>query len=643
MGAILKGRDPDLGRDVAIKVLREDHRDNDDMVRRFVEEAQISGQLQHPGIAPIYELGAFRDNRPFFSMKLVKGDTLAKLLEARKGPADGLPRFLAIFESIAQTVAYSHARGVIHRDLKPSNVMVGSFGEVQVMDWGLAKVLPRGGIVDDAAAGKNDPQESVIATARSESGDSDLSHAGSVLGTPSYMAPEQARGEIDRIDERADVFSLGSILCEILTGRPAFVGRVAVEIQRKAARGDLADAMSRLDASGSEAELVALAKDCLAPDVGERPRNADEVADRITAYLSGVQARLQSAERERAVAVARAIEERRRRQVQLALAASILALVSLGGLGAATYFQQRQARAATVARWLGEAETLLARAAERPEDPSRWREAKAAAARVDAGLAGDEAATARLAKARSDAEVGLLAAERDAGLRQALMEVRVARIDVGLEQTDEAYARAFRDAGLDFEALDVAEAAARLKQRPPAVVMELVSYLDHWVIIRSRAGRQVERVRKLREIAIAADRDPYRSRIRTILASEDGQARASELKALANDPRSGEQSGPTTVLLAASFDDIKLGIAVLRTAVVRHPDDVWLNFTLAETLNRLSPPPLEEVIRYYTAARTCHPEVGSNLAIVLENLGGSRRPRRSTATWSSAAPIRSET
>ena len=139
MGAVLKGRDPDLGRDVAIKVLRDDLRDNADLVRRFVEEAQIGGQLQHPGVVPIYELGTFADRRPFFSMKLVKGQTLADLLAARSGPADDLPRFLSIFAAIAQTMAYAHTRGVIHRDLKPSNVMVGSFGEVQVMDWGLAQ------------------------------------------------------------------------------------------------------------------------------------------------------------------------------------------------------------------------------------------------------------------------------------------------------------------------------------------------------------------------------------------------------------------------------------------------------------------------------------------------------------------------
>ena len=167
MGAVLKGRDPDLGRDLAVKVLLESHRDKPELIRRFIEEAQIGGQLQHPGIVPIYELGAFADRRPYFAMKLVKGRTLSSLLDERSDRAHDLPRFLSIFESVCQTIAYAHARGVIHRDLKPSNIMVGSFGEVQVMDWGLAKVLPQGGAADDASAGKTRERGTVIATARS--------------------------------------------------------------------------------------------------------------------------------------------------------------------------------------------------------------------------------------------------------------------------------------------------------------------------------------------------------------------------------------------------------------------------------------------------------------------------------------------
>src|SRR4029077_7271539 len=123
MGAILKGRDTDLGRDLAMKVLLDQHRNHPELVRRFVEEAQIGGQLQHPGIVPVYELGTFADKRPFFTMKLVKGRTLAAQLASRKAPADDRPRLLSIFEQVCQTIAYAHARGVIHRDLKPSNIM----------------------------------------------------------------------------------------------------------------------------------------------------------------------------------------------------------------------------------------------------------------------------------------------------------------------------------------------------------------------------------------------------------------------------------------------------------------------------------------------------------------------------------------
>ena len=143
MGVVFRGRDTDLGREVALKALREEHREDTKLAQRFIEEAQIGGQLVHPGIVPTYELGTLADGRPFFTMKLVKGCRLYELLAARPAADEDLARFLAIFGQVCQTLAYAHSRGVIHRDLKPSNIMVGSFGEVQVMDWGLAKVLPR--------------------------------------------------------------------------------------------------------------------------------------------------------------------------------------------------------------------------------------------------------------------------------------------------------------------------------------------------------------------------------------------------------------------------------------------------------------------------------------------------------------------
>ena len=328
MGAVLKGRDIDLGRDLAVKVLLEQHRNRPELVRRFVEEAQIGGQLQHPGIVPVYELGTFPDCRPYFAMKLVKGRTLAALLDARSKPSDDHARFLGIFEQVAQTVAYAHARGVIHRDLKPSNVMVGAFGEVQVMDWGLAKVLKEGGVADDERSRPPQNEVSVVRTVRSGSAVDD-SQAGSVLGTPAYMAPEQATGDLDAVDERADVFGLGSILCEVLTGRPAYTGRTGHEVHRKAARGDTADALARLESSGADPDLRALANRCLAVEPLDRPRDAGQVSEAVATYQNSVIERLRRAEVERAAEQVRAVEERRRRRVTLALAASMLTVAAL--------------------------------------------------------------------------------------------------------------------------------------------------------------------------------------------------------------------------------------------------------------------------------------------------------------------------
>src|SRR5262245_13723505 len=208
MGTVLRGRDPELDRELAIKTLRVEHRASAGLARRFLEEARIGGQLQHPGVVPVHELGT-ADGLPYFTMKLVRGRTLAELLQERSSPADGLPRLLQVFEQVCQTVAYAHSRGILHRDLKPDNIMVGAFGEVQVMDWGLAKVLDRPG------------EEGTVHPA------SDVrlqTQAGTVAGTPAYMAPEQARGEVGQLDARADVFGLGAILCAILTGRPPFLG-----------------------------------------------------------------------------------------------------------------------------------------------------------------------------------------------------------------------------------------------------------------------------------------------------------------------------------------------------------------------------------------------------------------------------------
>jgi serine/threonine-protein kinase len=246
MGCVLRGHDPELRRDLAVKVLLPDHQHDRVMRSRFTEEAQIAGRLQHPGVVPVHELGRVTDGRPFIAMKLVKGRTLADLLQERANPADNLPHFLAIFEAVCQTVAYAHSQNVIHRDLKPANVMVGAFGEVQVMDWGLAKVLrPPHSLAPALEQGEGGPEISPAPLSRpgqgagGEGSPPGRTQPGEVLGTPAYMAPEQAWGAPDRLDERCDVFGLGAMLCEVLTGGPPYTGAGEFQLLYRAAQADL--------------------------------------------------------------------------------------------------------------------------------------------------------------------------------------------------------------------------------------------------------------------------------------------------------------------------------------------------------------------------------------------------------------------
>jgi serine/threonine protein kinase len=297
MGLVVRVHDEVLDRDLALKALPESD-STPELESRFRAEARITGRLQHPGVPPVHDLGELRDGRPFFTMKLVQGHTLAELLRRRSNPREGLEGWLRVFEQVCQTVAYAHSQGVIHRDLKPLNVMVGAFGEVQVMDWGLAKSLTFGqpGGLAPLSATTGCPREP------------GLTEAGDVLGTPAYMAPEQARGE--SVDERADVFGLGAILCEILTGSPAFVGGSA-EVLALAQAGRLAPARERLEASGADRELVELALLCLVAVREIRPRTGGDVARAMQAHREGVQERLRQSEQARAAAAAREEDERK--------------------------------------------------------------------------------------------------------------------------------------------------------------------------------------------------------------------------------------------------------------------------------------------------------------------------------------------
>jgi WD40 repeat protein/serine/threonine protein kinase len=322
MGIVYRARDDSLGRDVAVKVLQEQFLVDSLVGQRFLDEAQITAQLQHPAIPPVFEVGRLSDERPYLAMKLIKGRTLEDLLKERPEPASDRGRFLAVFQQICQAVGFAHSKHILHRDLKPANVMVGAFGEVQVMDWGLAKLLGADGQAAlEPAAGTETTYGTVIHSAREPDS---ATLAGSMLGTPAFMAPEQAGGELDRIDERTDVFGLGAILCVILTGEPPYTQKSGDDVRLMAVRGKLADAYARLDECGADAKLVELCRECLSAERDERPRDAAAVAATITSYLASVEERARQAELERAASEVRAAEQRKRRRVQLVLAAALV-------------------------------------------------------------------------------------------------------------------------------------------------------------------------------------------------------------------------------------------------------------------------------------------------------------------------------
>ena len=332
MGTVIKGRDSLLNRDLAIKVLLDSL--DDETAQRFYEEAQINAQLQHPGIVPVYEVGRLSDSRPYFAMKLVKGKTLRELLDARKDPEEDRQRFLGIFEQVCQTMAYAHSRQVIHRDLKPSNIMVGAFGEVQVMDWGVAKVLSNEASLDaDVETASPELNESStqtkIRTMRHSAGGRNETLDGVVLGTLAYMSPEQALDEKERVTEASDVFGLGAILCEIISGKPPYEGQTTKKLYRQAARGRMEDVWARLEECDADHDLIDLATRCLQYEPERRPENAGVLAKAMTAYFESVDNRLRQVELDRT----KEAEAKKRRKVKMALVGSLSVSVLLAAFG----------------------------------------------------------------------------------------------------------------------------------------------------------------------------------------------------------------------------------------------------------------------------------------------------------------------
>jgi serine/threonine-protein kinase len=279
IGRVWLARDHSLGRDVALKDLRPERAGNRAACARFLREAQVTGQLEHPGIAPIHEVGRRpEDRQPFYTMRFVRGRTLAEAAASyHRRRADGeagpleLRELLTAFVAVCNAVAYAHSRGVLHRDLKPRNVVLGDYGEVIVLDWGLARVM---GQSDDDVA----PLE------LSAEGQGAATVQGQVLGTPAYMPPEQAEGRLDLLGPASDVYGLGAILYEILTGRPPFGGPDTAAVLRRVVHEP--PARPRALAPGAPAALEAVCLKALAKKPGERYGTARALAADVQRWLA---------------------------------------------------------------------------------------------------------------------------------------------------------------------------------------------------------------------------------------------------------------------------------------------------------------------------------------------------------------------
>jgi serine/threonine protein kinase/tetratricopeptide (TPR) repeat protein len=621
LGAVFVALDIELHREVALKQILDNHADDPADRQRFLLEAEITGGLEHPGIIPVYGLGTYGDGRPYYAMRFIRGDSLKQAIEhfhadaalqANPGRRSlELRKLLRRFLDVCNAIDYAHSRGVLHRDIKPGNVLVGKYGETLTVDWGLAK-----------ATGRSDPSCGERTLKPSSSSGSAETLPGSALGTPAYMSPEQAAGNLDRLGPRSDVYSLGATLYRLLTGRPPFSGDAA-EVIPAAQKGEFQPPRA-IDPSIDRAlEAVCLKAMALGPE--DRYGSCRALVEDVERWMADEPV---STWREPLSRRARRWARRHRQAVTGTSAAVLVGLIGLAA-AATVYLQQRQAQGSRLALAVREVSLLRDQAQADPEgDPVKWHAAQQAVKRAEdlLGPLIDAASERRVRELGDQVASATQAAERDAKLLGEVVDIRSAEADdPDGSASDAAYARAFRDAELDLDELGPERAGARITARPAGVVLALTAALDDWAAQRRKARpNDSEAWKRLVATARAADSEPTRNRLRELWSQPDRKAQCQLLLQLAKeaDPR-GWPPASLTLLAGALVDAGERDAAadLLRRSQAEHPGDVWLNYNLGRELEQLHPPWTEEAIRFYSVARALRPETAHELAHALDRRG----------------------
>jgi serine/threonine-protein kinase len=552
MGVVYQARQVRADRLVALKMIKAGVEASPDQLRRFRNEAEAVARLQHPHIVQIHEVGE-ADGRPYFSLEFVEGGSLAHKLKGGALP----PRQAAqLVEVVARAVHAAHQKGIVHRDLKPANILLTAEGSPKVTDFGLVKRL-------DVEQGQT--------------------QSGAVLGTPSYMAPEQASGRIHAIGPATDVYALGVLLYEMLTGRPPFRGEEKLGVLVQVVSEEPVAPSRRQPKVHRDLETICLK--CLAKIPGKRYASALDLADDLQRFLGGEPIVARPVSR-----LERLVKWVRRKPLAAALGSLGALTVLFGGSLVLWLLRARAETAHAVEQDLAAAVRLC--------DQENW-----AAARTRA-----ERAQGMLERGGGSAELRGRVREllRDLDMVERLEEVRFGQ--AGFQGDSPAhtarpgsdYATAFRQYGLDVEQREPAEVASRIRGR--VIKEQLTAALDDWAAFsQTRRPRQAAQLKRLVTIAGMVDPDPLRQQWRQALVREDRNGILRLARSVPTRPVPTRTLRHWALLLGTQGDSAA-AVRLLQRARRQQPGDFWINYSLALYSLKRQPRQLDEALRFASAA-----------------------------------------